>query len=384
MKSKKLFSFILLLFLLVPAIAFALDFEAGEEITSSVTINDDYYAIGGTIRMESDVNGDLILGGGRILVDSVISQDLMAGGGEVIIKGEVRDDARLAGGNLIINALIKDDLIAAGGNISLKENSFIGSDVTVAGGNVVIEGPINGNLQGIASNLYINSVIKGDVALMKADQLTVGPKGKVMGNLLYRSPAPSKTVNEDTVMGVIDYKPTELTVTDREFKSMAAGLIAGFSVFSFLCLLLAGLVVLALFRFYMPNAVNTIYKKPLASVGLGFLILILTPVAAFVFLITGIGWPFFFILLALWLIALFFAKLIAALMIGMKLVRLTDKSRFLRVYGSFALGALIYTLLTLIPFVGWIIKFAFILMGMGGLALYETGLFKDLRNKKLV
>ncbi|MBU1017417.1 FapA family protein [Patescibacteria group bacterium] len=384
MKLKKLFIPTLLFLFLIPTLAFALNFEVGEEILSSETINDDYYGAGGTIQMDSDVNGDLILGGGRIMVDAVISQDLMLGGGEIRVKGEVRDDARVAGGNIMINALIKDDLIVAGGNIELGENGFVGSDMTVAGGNVVINGQINGSLQGTAGNLYINNVINGDVSLISVEELTFGPQGKVMGNLLYRSSAPSKTANEDTVLGVIDYKPTEFTVSNQDFRTIASGVIAGLSVFSFLSLLLAGLIILVLFRFYMPNAVQTVYQKPMASVGIGFLVLILMPIAAVLFLITGIGWIFFFILLALWLIALFFAKLIAALMIGMKLVRLTDKSGFLRVYGSFALGALIYVLLTLIPIVGWIIKFALILMGLGGMALYETGLFKDLRKKKLV
>jgi len=384
MKFKKPFVIALSSIFLIPTLAFALNFEAGEEILSTETINDDYYGAGGTIQMESNVNGDLILGGGRILVNSVVSQDLMLGGGEITIKGEVRDDARLAGGNVIINALIKDDLIAAGGNIELGESGFVGSDMTVAGGNVVIDGQVNGNLQGTASNLYINSTIKGNVALINVDQLTLGPNGKVMGNLLYRSPTPSETVNEETVMGVIDYKPTEFAVTNQDFRTIASGVIAGLSVFSFLSLLLAGLIVLALFRFYMPNAVQTVYQKPMASVGIGFLVLILTPIIAVLFMVTGIGWAFFFILMAAWLIALFFAKITAALLIGMKLIRLNEKSGFLKAYGSFALGALIYVLLTLIPIVGWIIKFALILMGLGGMALYETGLFKDLRKKKLV
>ncbi|MBN2096025.1 hypothetical protein JW752_01350 [Candidatus Peregrinibacteria bacterium] len=384
MQFKKPFIIALLSIFLIPTLAFALNFEAGEEILSTETINDDYYGAGGTIQMESNVNGDLILGGGRIMVNSVVSQDLMLGGGEITIKGEVRDDARVVGGNIMMNALVKDDLIIAGGNIELGESGFVGSDVTVAGGNVVINGQINGNLQGTASNLYINSIIKGNVALVSVKQLTFGPNGKVMGNLLYRSPAPSKTVNEETVMGVVDYKPTEFAVTNQDFRTIVSSVIAGLSVFSFLSLLLAGLIVLALFRFYMPNAVQTVYQKPMASVGIGFLVLILTPIIAVLFLITGIGWVFFFILMALWLIALFFAKLIATLMIGMKLIRLTDKSGFLRVFGSFSLGALIYVLLTLIPIVGWIIKFALVLMGLGGMALYEAGLFKDLRKKKLV
>ena len=134
----------------------------------------------------------------------------------------------------------------------------------------------------------------------------------------------------------------------------------------------------------MINSAKTVYKKPFASLGIGFLILILPPILAVLFLITGIGWPFFFILIASWLIALYVAKLIAVLIISLKLVPVKDKSSFVRAYGAFALGALILILLMLIPIVGWIIEFILVVMGLGALTLYGTGLFKDLRKKKLV
>ena len=384
MKFKKPFIIGLVSIFLIPTIAFALNFEVGEEILSSEVINDDYYAAGGTIQIKSDVNGDLILVGGRILVNSIVSQDLMLAGGDVTIRGEIQDDARIAGGNVTIDAIIKDDLILAGGNVELGENGFVGSDMTVAGGNIVINGMINGDLQGTGGNIYINNVIKGNVGILGVDSLNFGPNGKVMGDLIYRSPTKSETVTRENVKGLIDYRPAKLPVARKDIQAIFWGLFAGLSIFNFLSLLLAGLIFLALFRFYMTNTVKTVYKKPLASLGLGFLILIATPILAILFLITGIGWPFFFILMAFWLIGLYVAKFIAIFMISLKLIPVKDKSSFLRAYGSFALGALILVLLMLIPIVGWIIKFALVLMGLGGMALYETKLFKGLRKDKLI
>lgn len=384
MKFKKPFIIALVSIFLIPSIAFALNFEVGEEILSSEVINDDYYAAGGTIQMESDVNGDLILLGGRIFVNSVVSQDLMLLGADIIVRGEIKDDVRIAGGNVTIDAIIKDDLILAGGNIELGENGFVGSDITVAGGNITINGMINGDLQGTGKNIYINNVIKGNVGLIGVDNLIFGPNGKVMGNLIYRSPSPSKTVSKETVKGVVTYESAQLPASKKEMEVIFWSLFAGFSVFSLLTLLFAGLIFLALFRFYMINSAKTVYKKPLASLGIGFLVLILPPILAVLFLITGIGWPFFFILIASWLIALYAAKLIAVLVISLKLVPVKDKSSFVRAYGSFALGALLLTLLMLIPIVGWIIEFILVVMGLGAITLYETGLFKDLRKKKLV
>ena len=382
MNIKKTFIIILLSIFILPTLAFALNFEVGEEIFSTETINDDYYGAGGTVQMQSDVNGDLMMAGGKLSIDSTVSQDLTLAGGDIIVSGEVGDDARIGGGNVTINSTVKDDLIVGGGNVELGSNGFVGGNFIFGAGNVIINGIVNGNLQGSAGNVYINNEIKGNVKLLGVENVRFGPNGKVLGNFFYRSPKISETVNKETVKGEIEFKLAE--IPEEKIKAIGRGLVAGFSIFHFLSLLFAGLILIWIFRFYMINTVQTAYSASLKSIGVGLLILILTPIVAVLFLITTIGWPFFLILMALWLIALFIAKLIAIMMIGMKIIKVNIKSGFGRTYGAFALGALIFMLLTLIPVIGWVLKFILVLMGLGAITLYEMGLFKGLRKKKMI
>ena len=204
------------------------------------------------------------------------------------------------------------------------------------------------------------------------------------GNLTYKSPKASKNVSSKTVIGTIKYEPRKGASKDYKAKNVAMGMLAGFSFFQLLSLLFVGLFFVWLLRFYMQRSVEESYKRPLQSFGIGFAIMILTPIAALISLLTGVGILFSLILMLVWIMALIFGKLMAAAMIGMKIVKIKDRSSFLRVYGAFALGVLIYVLLTFIPVVGWIIKFVLTCIGIGAMATYETSLFNSLRKSKKI
>ena len=160
----------------------------------------------------------------------------------------------------------------AGGNVELGADGFVGSDLTVAGGNITISGRVNGDVIGAGGSIYINNVINGNVQIVNVDKLIIGPKGEIQGNLSYRSPNFSKTANETTVKGVIDYKQTNITFPKKEIGAVAIGILAGFSVFKFLSLLFIGLFLVWTLRFYTTNSVQTGYKKALKSFGVGFFV----------------------------------------------------------------------------------------------------------------
>jgi hypothetical protein len=135
-------------------------------------------------------------------------------------------------------------------------------------------------------------------------------------------------------------------------------------------------------RYYMVNAVKTCYKNTLKSFGVGLLILIVTPIAALISFVTGVGMYFAYILLLLWLLILAAAKIIAVAIVGMKIIPVTEKHGFLRAYGSYVVGALVFVLITLVPFIGWIIKFIFTMMAAGAVLLYSVKLYHAMKKEK--
>lgn len=380
---KKIISISLFALLLIPTIAFATNFQVGDEVFVTEVVNDDLYAAGGLVQVDSDVNGDLIIAGGKISVSGNVSQDLTLAGGDIYIKGEVGDDLRIGGGNVIIDSIIKDDLIIGAGNIDLSNESFVGGDITLGGGAVFLNGEVNGDVFGGAGDLFINSQIKGNVKLASVEKIEFGPNGRIMGNLTYKGPNEME-LKEGAVQGKVNYTASKTTIDEEEIRTFMRTLIAGLSLYKLLAMLFAGLFLVWLLRYYVIHSTKELVESPFKSLGIGFLILALTPILALLFLITTIGLPIAILVLTFWFIALYFGKLMAAMLIGAMVIKLNDKSGFGRTYGAFALGTLVYVLLSFIPIVGWIIKLMLILLGMGAMASYELKLGKHLRDKKMI
>ncbi|MFH1012469.1 MAG: polymer-forming cytoskeletal protein [Candidatus Peregrinibacteria bacterium] len=362
----------------------AADFRSGEKVFLTDTVNDDLYAAGGLVQIDGDVNGDLTLGGGKIMVDAKISQDLNVGGGNISVKGEIGDDLRLGGGNVQIDAIVKDDVLVGGGDLEFGKTSFVGGDLTFASGNLTLRGVINGDVLGAAGTVLFDGEVKGDVNFVNAEHITFGPNGKILGNLIYRSNKPIKDLPEGAVQGEVLYKSIEKPIRQEDIRDFLAILFAGFSVYQLLAMLFAGLFLAWLFRFYFVGAVDYVRHNWLKSLGIGILALIITPIAALILAITLIGLPLAALVFVLWGIMIYFGKLLAAMMIGSWLITFDNKSSFGRTYVSFSFGVLIYVALSLIPVVGWILKFLLIVMGMGALVAYKKDLFDVLRNKKML
>jgi len=366
-----------------PLAAFAFTFSDGEAKLPE-TITDDFYTVGQNVSLENPVYGDMMAAGGQVKIDAPVSQDLVLVGGHISIQGEIGDDARLAGGDIQIDSIVKDDLIVGGGTIELGDKGFVGGDFIFGAGSVKINGEINGNVLGATNELFINNEIKGNVRLMDIEKITFGPKGKVLGDFSYRSPKASADITSETVKGKITYSATEMPIDQKDFRKIAWGILSGFSIFGFLSLLFTGLFFLWAFRHFLVIAVGAANTKSLPSLGIGFLAAFVTPVLVLILLVTGIGLPLALIVLLVWGLLLFVGKLVGILMIGMRLIRTNEKSSFPRLYWAFAVGAFLFSVLALIPVLGWILRLLLSLLGIGALLLVLTNLYHSEHKKKII
>jgi hypothetical protein len=379
---KKILLTLLAALLLLPNMAQAATFEAGENIDISSVVTDDFYGAGELINIATDIRGDLFAAGNQVVVDGNVSQDTTVGAGNTLIKGEIADDLRVATGTLNVSAVVKGDILAAAGTITIDDNSFVGGDLYAAGGQMLINGNINGDLKLAGDkdgSVRIDSVIGGSVGIIGFEHITFGPDAKILGDFWYRAPEPIE-IPEGAVEGEIIFKPIQMQKVE---KTIFPALMAGFSLFKLLSLLFFGLFFIWLCRFFLVNAAARAYEATLKSLGIGALILILTPVVAVILLMTTIGIPLALVMMGIWLIALYLAKVMAAILIGFKIIRVDDKSGFGRTYGSFALGALIFTIIGLVPFVGWIINALFVLIALGGMMSHKIEVHDHLKKKKL-
>jgi len=142
-------------------------------------------------------------------------------------------------------------------------------------------------------------------------------------------------------------------------------------------LMVAGIVLFLLLPNFTVSAARTIRSDPWKSLGLGFALLVATPVAGVLLMITILGVPLALTLFALYFVSLLLGFLTAAFFVGDIGVRLLRRGQELskgwRILSL--LAALIgLALLQWIPIVGGVILFLILLFGLGawGLHMYRT------------
>jgi cytoskeletal protein CcmA (bactofilin family) len=344
----------------------------GNEETGLVTIDlgKDHFAAGQDITVTNAVVGDLLAAGREIIFDEKVGGDVVAAGGTVRLNGNVSDNAYAAGGRVYVNGTIARNARLAGGDVEVAPSARIEGGASIAAGQARVNGAIGGYLQAAGGSLYLNGPVGGDVDA-SGRQIELGPDARINGKLRYRSNAVLKQDPGAQVLGGIEQLPFRVHKAPAVARGVALFL---FWLWTF------GLMVLVAILFLLPgftNVIGMLETRPGASALLGFALLVCIPIASLILLITLIGAP-----LALLSIAAYFALLLvgyiaAAAAIGDLLLKWlrhkTAETAGWRILAAIC-GVFIIALLGRIPFLGGLIVFVALIMGIGavGLQMYRA------------
>lgn len=382
---KKLF-FVLLSFLFLFSFFIPPVFANGQQqnvtLEKNQTINGDYFGNGGTVTVLGTVNGDAYIAGGTVTVEGKINGDIIAGGGTVTISGSSQN-VRVAGGNITINGTVAKNITVLGGTVTIEPNAKIGGSLVATGGNVTVLSPIKKGATLGGGQIVINNTIDGDVNAA-TKQLTLEPQGRINGKLNYVSDQKVQIAQGATVTGEIKQTMPTHNNQDMRQKMVAALGIAWFTfgLVNFISMLIIGLLLIVFAPNYFMRVADSIVEKPWWSLGVGILTVILAPVIIAVFFATIIGIPLAFLLLLLYLIVLYFAKLFVIYLIGERIGRSINPK--IHMAWFFVIGLVIYQILVLIPLIGWLIDMLALLFGLGALLLQKKYLYLTLRKNKTI
>jgi cytoskeletal protein CcmA (bactofilin family) len=364
--SKRAFLLLIVVFILL--ISGILPAQAAETrsgntvaIRSNQVINDDLYASGAMVSISGDVNGDLIVAGGTVDINGYIRDDLMVCGGNVNINGPVGQTIRVAGGNVVINSSVGHDVVVVGGTVDFSDESSVKNDVLVSGGTVGLNGIIDRNLGGAAGAVTVGGIVGGDTTLT-VSQLTLLRDAELKGNLTYTSENKAKIESGATVRGKTAQKQPPVKYREPTPGQKATALILMF-LFSFIAAYISGVILLLLFPTRTRDIANTVLKSPWASLGIGFLALIVVPIALFILLFFIVTIPVSLTVLFIYLLGLYLAKIFVGLAIGRWIFGYFKWMR--NDFLALLVGLLIVMLLALIPVIGWLLRFLYILFGLG-------------------
>ena len=360
-----LLAILLMTFTAVTVLAF--DVRRGDIVTvaNEEVIDSDLYVAGGTIIIDGTINGDLIAAGKTIRVNGPVNGSIIAAGGTVNINGEVTHAVRVLGETLNISGTIGRDLLVAGSEVSLASTAKIGSDLLLGAGTALIDGLIQGDINGGVESLTIASTatIQGKLTYISEDEANIQSGAQIRGTITHQLP---------------DVKE-RLAVGTHRLPNVGERLVTGIGlwgkVIGFLMTLVLGIIIVLLAPKRVKAVTESIRTRPWASLGWGAIILIFTPIAALIVCITIIGLPLGLIVLALYTIAIYLTQLFAGLLVGQLIIgTFRGVETRAALIGALALGLAILSLLRLIPYLNFFIGLATVLFGLGAILVSERKL----------
>lgn len=389
---KRIRTKIILLFLLVtplfliPVNAFAQsNFQKGESLIlgKGEVVNSNYFAAGELVNLEGTVNGDAYLAGGKVVVDGTVNGDVLAAGGTISIRGNVAGNVRVAAGQVSVAGTVGKNITAAGGQITVSEGAKISGSLTAAGGNIEVNAPLGNGVQAAAGVLSVTNSVAGDLTFA-GERLSLTDDANIGGDVVYFSEKEAQISQGAVISGKVarNIPPVAMKDARKAVKGTASSVVSFWTFFSFISALIFGVILLKLAPNYFLRVSSQILTRFWANLGIGFLSVILTPIVLGVVFITIFGIPLFFILLFLYALTLYVAKLFASLFLGGLFVKkfLVKKGLFV----TFLIGLVLFYLIGIIPFVGWLGQFILVLAATGALFVEKRKFYAVVRQKKLL
>ncbi len=366
--------------LLISALT-CLSLTAGPLVSETISSvhGGDTYAAGEAVNEAFAAPRDIFAAGSVITASGSASGDLHAAGFDLDLTTQTAGSIYAAGSSVSIGGATGQDVTAAGFSVRSTAEAVTQGNLRFFGRTLTIEGPIAGSLTAFGGTVYLNAPVTGD-AWIKAEKVTFGPQARIDGQLTLSreedSAIPTRVIPADRITLVPWDSGRMLDTVHRnwDYREMPMmpvwfSLFAGFVISTIFLLVLA-----AIFLTFAPRTVDglrlRITQQPLQSFLLGVVGLSalfgMVPITG----LTLIGLPFVPFAMLMILVAWTLGYVLAAYAIARRLLLAFDGPPD----PSLAVNILIVALavgavgiLNFVPFLGWVVNFTLVLLGVGSM-----------------
>lgn len=377
-------------------------------IAEDETLSEDLYFNGGSLVVDGVIRGDLFFAGGSLTLNGTIEGDLYAGGNLIQINGTVQDDLIAGGSSLIIGerGMVAGDALVGGFGVALADGATIMGDYVIGAQNILIAGDIGGDLSGGGAGIEISGAINGNVDLefgeegglpfdisrlnpnlpentpRVAEGIVLADSASIGGNFHYNS-VRTFDLPADLIEGEISFTQNPIFTPPTTGERFVGGFLRG--VQRWVVIFVAGLIALQFAPRVVERPVDLFsanVKRGMTSGALTYLLWIpaLVLVAGLIVLLGSLfGWINLNVLSAtvigvglllvvidailFGLILAFIAYIWVGHLVGKAI--LSGDAAAKRPALPLAVGTLIVILLGRMPFVGWMIRLAVGVIGLG-------------------
>lgn len=309
--------------------------------------------------------------GGRVVIDSTVTDDVTVTGGDVIVESgaTIRGDLTVYAGRVVVeeDATVTGKLRAYGGVVVVR--GTVGDNALAYAGRVVIAetGTVRGTLGAAIGRVHIGGTVNGDVTA--AGRITLGPSATVTGSVIYEG------VLEDQGATVEDgvRRAAELSL----LPSVPGPLLVLYLLLA--DALLGAVLLVAAPRFTRAGA-TTATAQPGRTGLAGLVAAVVVPVLAALAAITVIGLPLAMAALALFLVALWVGSVLGRIAVGSALLDLADTEGD-HAWAALAIGLVVVALLSLVPYLGPLVRLVVALVGLGVVVLGLRATYQVVRER---
>jgi cytoskeletal protein CcmA (bactofilin family) len=341
----------------------ALERRHGELVTvaANETVDDTVLAAGKTVRVEGVINGDLLAFGRDVEVRGTVKGDLVSWAQRTEISGTVEGRVYDFSRDLDLDGQLGHSLYGLMQSLHVSDRGRVGEGILVAVGDASLEGEVQRGVNIFTSNADMSGSVGRDLT-MTGGRLSLANTAKIGGNLSARV----RHFNDVEIAEgatIAGKREIQLNVRKSNFTRprfyfhQAIWLAAA---------ILVGWLGLLLFPGFFRGTAETVGSGWL-SLGLGIAILTGSPVAMIVVAITLVGLPISLMLLAVYLTGIYLAKIWVGAFLGRMLLRPSGATKGDWVLGLFV-GLLILTLIGFIPYLGGLVRFGVVCLGLGAFA----------------
>jgi cytoskeletal protein CcmA (bactofilin family) len=381
----------LIMFVVAPAGATTVEKGDNVRISGLHEIDDDFYAFSNQIQIDGVVNGDFTGFGAEAVVKGNIGRSGNFVCRYVDHNGSMEGSLRFLGERLTVTGRVGGSIIGAGATIMIRQGSIVEKDVNIAANEISLDGTVLGNAFCAGTNVRITAQIGGDLEV-EAKKIIIAPPAVIRGNLIYRAESEDQLTIEPgvTVIGTTTWLQPDAEEEDADLLPDIA-----YAIANLLAAFIFGLLVLRLFRPYAEESFRQLHQRLTVSIAAGLMSLLGLVMAVIVLfsalagtalgalLLSGDLAFLGVCLLALSLLALpissfitvtgaiilYSGKIVVGLVLGHLLLGLFKSGTAKTSKAALFIGLILLTVVTALPYVGWVVFFLTMFIGAGAIVL---------------
>lgn len=367
LRAKSIVGLVALLFAVVVP-GYAIDLRKPEKgmggtisVAENETVNDTLVVFADSVNIGGTVTGDLIAFARNVDIQGSVQGNVFSFAQKIDIAGTVDGDVFVFGQSLRADGQVGKSLWGFGQTITLGRSARLNNDAVLFASNAYINGDVGRDAVVHAGTLDVRSRLARDLRFSGGALAVYRPS--VIGRNLSSKTRSAQEAKIDPGVIVRGNKKLEFHEA-RPSRYRTLGFYSGQALRTGAMLLMGILFfwIAPRMRSSMMPAVRTM----LASGGIGFLAAVSIPIAAIILALTVIGIPVALLFIALWLLGLYLAKIIIAQWIGTAILGIRDGG-WASTLMPLLLGVLIVVLAINLPYIGSILNFILILVGLGAL-----------------